>query len=312
MFKRVLAVWVSILVLFLCFNEVEAEELEMKPYLYTQDFEDTDPIKFWISTKNAEYIVNHKGLTEEKSFSGKKSFKLDVTLGDKHYFYWTITLPKRIPAEGRLNFSGRVFLGEKTTASVALGSYFGTVPTGTSGGGNPHFGRFRSTDGKWRLVTADLVKYGKKIVEASPKYAYGVKTENIGVYVYRIGLYILGKRGDRIVVYIDDIKIEGEVPTEKAYKEEIKRRWAPAKERIERKLASWEKSLSEIRTSLELLEEAERKELEEKVNYLKAEIDKIKKKGVIYRKKYGIYLGDEEISSSIKELENETSKSLRV
>ena len=70
---------------------------QLEKFSYVQDFETEDPVAFWAT--NGEHEVHFKGLREEQAFSGKKSFKLDVTLKSPgyRYYYWKIpcgSLPK--------------------------------------------------------------------------------------------------------------------------------------------------------------------------------------------------------------------------
>lgn len=258
----------------------EDKKSQTQPFLYTQDFEEIDSVSFQVS--DGEYTVNFKGLTEEKAYSGKKSFKLDVTFKKGSFFYWEI--PIRIPAEGRLQFSGRLLLGEETTGRVGLGANVIFPPTTHSGLNS--FSIHTKED--WQLIREeDIAKWSKKLAHAVFPLAWEANEENVGVYVYSIGLFLWGREGQRVVVYVDDIKIEGEVPGEEDYKEEINRRWSPAKAKIDEKICSWEKALDEIEDSLTALinlspeSEKTKNEVEQKTNSLRAKVEEIKKKGFI-------------------------------
>ncbi|MCK4245234.1 MAG: hypothetical protein KAX20_06365 [Candidatus Omnitrophica bacterium] len=280
----------------------EEEKSDTELYHYTQGFEETDPVKFWCS--NGEYTVNFKGLTEEKVHSGKKSFKLDVTFEKGSYFYWQIPLPKRIPVIGKdpINFSGHLLIGEETTnCKAGLGRIIYFSPIGH--GGNRVISKYgeayRTTNGKWKLFSGDLVKLTS--APALAKRIWGAGGDNISGYVPGIYLHLRGR--GRAVIYVDDIKIEGQVPTEEAFKEETIRRWAPVKERMERKLTYWENSLREISKNLNSVEDEEKKkELEKKVSSFVAQVAGIRKKGYILK-------GEEEskISSFIKATKEELS-----
>ena len=58
---------------------------------YLEDFETEDPVKFWTDGgQSVKYRINFKGLTTERSHSGKKSFKLDITfLESGDFTYWS-------------------------------------------------------------------------------------------------------------------------------------------------------------------------------------------------------------------------------
>lgn len=292
MFKRQIGSLIGIggvIFFLLTLKPMQSAQLKLKAFLYTQDFEEIDPFKFW--TTNGDYTENFKGLTEEKFVSGKKSFKLDVTFGEKgHYFYWGI--PIKVPAEGNLKFSGHIYLGEETTGGTAgLGPnvLISSAPYEYASSGCGPFEKGKK--GEWKLIEGDLVDFGKKVADAQisggPAWLWGAKRENVGVYIDRIGLFIYGKKGERMVVYVDEIKIEGEVPGEEAYKETLKERWTPVKERFGEKISYWLKALSaseaELKTLNNLSAEANelKKEVERKLSSLNKTVEKAEKSGYI-------------------------------
>lgn len=295
MLKKKLVVLSSILFGILSLNVVQAEDLEKRTFVYTQGFEEKDPVKFYMA--NGEYTVNFKGLTEEKVFSGKKSFKLDVTFGENcSYAYWKI--PVRVPAEGQLKYSGRIFLGEESTGrKTNLGVSYHHKPLF----GGCHVWLLSVCKGKWMALSQrDIVKEGKSSARRLAKRVWGCSPENLSPYLEGCTIFLRGKEGSRFVVYLDDIKIEGEdIPTEEAFRQEKAKRWAPVKERIARKISYWENTLAEISKSLSSFEGEKKKEVSEKVNSLITEVAKIKAKGYVLKKT------EEKISSSIRELKNE-------
>ena len=183
MLKKILAGAVSMVILLSGFLGVQAEELKMEPYLYTENFEDIDPVVRWTG---GTYTVNFKGLTEEKAYSGKKSFKLDLTLKEGTYFYWSIMLSERIPGEGKLNFSARVLLAEESTGIARLGINYFYPPTSMSGCG-AYWG---FSKGEWELVKGDLVQVVKRPTSNAVGLLWGTQVANISVYVDRIGVFI--------------------------------------------------------------------------------------------------------------------------
>jgi len=283
MFKKILGSLVC--GVFLLGLVVRASGLEMREYRYSQDFEESDPVQFWAS--NGKYIVNFKGLTEEKSFSGQKSFKLDVTFTEGDYAYWSIPV-KMIPAEGNLKFSCRILVEEGTTGTAGLDANVYYPPSSISV--SHPFDFLGPTKSEWKLIERDLVGYGKEIftvLQLSNRLPWGAKKENLGVYIDRIGLFLYGSKDKRVVVYVDDLKIWGRVPTEESYQKEIKKRWVPVEERFNEEIESWQTTLQEEEEQLSSLNdlppEAEKIEREaaEKISFLKADIEKIKKRGYI-------------------------------
>ncbi len=256
---------------------------EMKPFLYTQDFEQSDPVQF-SGSGGKKYTANFTGITEEKTFSGKKSYKLDIILDEGGYAYWHI--PVAVPAEGKLKFSGRILLGEETTGRAAMGANVNFHPTGHSATGP--FGKHETAGKEWKLVEADIVNFARIAADnVTKQLVWEAKGENVGSYLARIGFLLTGKAGTRVVVYFDDIRIDGEVPHEQAFKETIEKRWAPVKERSGEKTASWEKMLAEREkdiaslTNLSPESEAAKKKAEEKMASAMTKLTRIKRRGFI-------------------------------
>ena len=299
MLKKKLVVLSSVLFWILSLSVVQAEDLKKRSFVYTQGFEEKDPVKFYMA--NGEYTVNFKGLTEEKVFSGSKSFKLDVTFGEGcSYVHWQI--PVRVPAEGQLKYSGQIFLGDESTgkATLNLGVTYYHQPSLR----NCHVGFLRvsvNNKEKWMTLSqGDIVKEGKASAKRLAKRLWGISHENLSPYLERCAIFLYGKEGTRFVVYLDDIKIEGEdIPTKEVFRQEVKKKWAPVKERIARKISWWENTLEKISESLSSLEGEKKKEISEKVNSLITKVAKIKKKGYISK------AAEEKISSAIRELKNE-------
>lgn len=77
-------------------------QLPTERFSYFEDFEGKDPVLFRVG--KGDYEVNFKGITEEKAFSGERSFKLDLTLSDSGgYNYWHV--PVKVPCAGRLELT---------------------------------------------------------------------------------------------------------------------------------------------------------------------------------------------------------------
>ncbi|MFH2069082.1 MAG: hypothetical protein ABII89_06450, partial [Candidatus Omnitrophota bacterium] len=309
MLRKVSAVIAGIVFLFFVFTAAKTEDLEMEPYLYTQNFEGAaDPVQAY-SGGDGKYTINFKGLTEEKSFSGKKSFKLDVTFQSGSSIFWSIPIPGGVPAEGKLQFSGRILLGEETAVgtSAGLGLNYNYPPTSqvVSGAFNtiPE-----SAKGEWRLIEGDAVKMGAGTIPwlmGRPAWPWPATAKDIGVYVTGGGLYLYGGPGKRIVVYVDDLKMEGTVPTEEAYREAIKKRWIVLNEKIAEKISSWEEALQESEEELNSLtnlspeaEKAKEAVMAGEIASFKAKVANVKKTGFVN------VLEGKEIDSFLEPLKN--------
>ncbi len=236
---RTVAVVVVLLASMLC---VCAQDLPMTDVTYHEDFEDgEDPFDFWVA--NGEYEVNFKGVTDERAFEGERSFKLDVTLKSGSYWYWHI--PVHYPAEGELGFSGRILVTEGHDVRSGLGMNWQFPPTRHSGCGG--FSWARGTSDGWKLIEGDIDAVGaQKADGVVTKYVAGGEGEYVGVYVDRIGIFIEGDPGTRVVLYVDDIHLEGRVVEDEAYQAEIDRRWQPFADRWQERLAAWRQRLEEV------------------------------------------------------------------
>ena len=91
-----------------------ASALPLSRFSYAEDFEERDPVSFW--TSNGEVEVNFKGLTEEQALTGKRSFKLDITVKSGSYHYWRA--PVRMPCAGKARFTGAILVTECKSAGL--------------------------------------------------------------------------------------------------------------------------------------------------------------------------------------------------
>ena len=91
------------------------------------------------------------------------------------------------------------------------------------------FSTFGSTHGKSRLIESDLVKASRdNAVQVTGSNVWGASEENIGKYMYKIEIFICGSRCKRAIIYIDDLKIYGRVPSVTDYQRESWMRGARA------------------------------------------------------------------------------------
>lgn len=216
-----------------------AQELPLTDFSYHESFETgEDPVRFWVS--NGEYEVNLKGVTDERAFDGQRSFKLDVTLTSGSYFYWDC--PVQVIAEGDLRFSARIYVAEGNTARAGIGVNWIYPPTRHSGCGA--FEDYEEPADEWRLIEADLDEIGPGRAQGVlSNYVDDATSDEIGIYVDRWGIFVRGTPGERAVIYVDDVRIEGRVPEEEAYQAEIQRRWAPFAARWTPRVEAWRQRL---------------------------------------------------------------------
>ena len=200
-----------------------------KVFNFSEGFEDSAAIpEVHLWAQNGSCDVNFLGLSEDKACEGKKSLKLDVTITSGSYHYFGVTL--KVPCEGKLRMSARLFLGEGTDAQVGFGSNFNFPPTVHSGCWTVQ--SYTGPTGEWKLIECDLVgECGRGKAEVLGRHAPGVKPEDAGVVLDKWSIFIYGEKGRRAVVYLDDIKIEGAVPSYDDYENELAFRWEKPRER---------------------------------------------------------------------------------
>lgn len=205
--------------------------LPLHPYSYHQDFEDADPFQKWAS--NGTYTVNYKGLSTERSSSGKKSFKIDITFGTATYIYYKI--PVNVPSVGKLDFNGMLQLTNVNGASASLGTNISLSPAPYSGVNILKSEKTASS--KWISKTSNLVAAGnEKAEKLIAKYCVGATSNDVGIWTNLIGLYLYGKKGAKITVFVDDIVLSGAVPDVGEYNTLLINKWANYKSKTHNQL----------------------------------------------------------------------------
>ena len=264
---------------------------------WSEDFEgQIDPVEF--DRTNGEYTVNFKGLTNEKSFSGNQSFKLDVTVHSGSYIHWTI--PLKIPAEGNLKFSGRILVEEAPGKSYGiLGFGFYYWPCWMTVERNLRlYPWYSENKEEWKLVELDIADQAQIQAEGLfPRLLWAIEYKDVGSYMdgIKISLLVRDSQEKRIVIYVDDLKIEGQALDLAEYQQDAEARWAPVAQKHAQKIASWEDILNQTEQELasfsNLPPEAEKikNEIEGKIPEIKKYIDEFKKYyGFIHLNRYNI------------------------
>jgi hypothetical protein len=226
---------------------VQGQELTLRPYSYHEGWEaDGPPVVEW--AKNGESTVNFVGPSEEQAFEGERSLKFDVSLHGGSYHYFGV--PVRVPCAGKLRLSARLYVAEGTTATVGFGTNM-VYPPSTHSGCSPEES-FPGPTGEWKLIEVDLVARGDEgadqVLRLNTVNATG---DEVGAYLDRWSLFVLGGEGQRAVVYLDDVRIEGEAPSEADYDALVAGRWEAAKRRLQAKLDAWRASLAEGEAALD-------------------------------------------------------------
>ncbi len=272
------------------FHQASAEDVprvDTEPFHYSQGFESgADPVRFWTSYKK-KYTVNFKGVTDEKACSGSRSFKLDVTFDESSRFLWQIPMPRRVPAAGDLQFSGFMLLGRETTAQATIGVSFALPPTRHSG--CTAWGTLvKTTDDQWKEHEDELVSSGREKADLIVGLNnWSLRGANVGPVVERIIIDIRAEAGQRVVLYVDDLELKGNVPSDEDYGKETERRWALHKLIVEVTIHDWEAVLADAEDRLSALAdlspraEEMRKGFASELQEMKAKVAAAKAKGEI-------------------------------
>jgi hypothetical protein len=221
-------------------SSASAQNLPLHPFSYHEGWEADGPqLVEW--AKNGDSTVNFAGPTDEQAFEGKRSYKFDVTLHGGSYHYFGV--PLRVPCSGKLKLSARVFVAEGTTARVGFGTNM-TYPPSTHSGCAPAE-TFDKPTGEWRLVETDLVARGREGADQVLRHnTVNATGDDVGAYLDRWSLFIYGGDGQRAIVYLDDVRVEGEVPSEADYNAWIAGKWDVAKQRLRERIDSWRAALT--------------------------------------------------------------------
>lgn len=229
-----------------------ADELPLKPYAYHETFEDqAPPVSLW-AKNGSDPTINYLGSTEEQAFEGRKSLKLDVTFGTSPYYYFG--LPLRLPLAGKLKISARFMVGKETQTAAGFGINAIYPPTSHSGCGSIE-GYRGQTD--WKLIEADLVEIGREgAASVVPRYVYGVTGKQTAPMLDRWSIFLNGEPGQRAVVYLDDVRIEGGIPDEAAYLKQADEAFVADQAKFREELAGWGKQLAATKDAVAQAEAA--------------------------------------------------------
>lgn len=231
---------------------LHAQPMTLEPIDVHEGFEgELPPIDRWAT--NGPATIHYLGASTDRAFEGTQSLKLDIALEGGSYQY--IGGRVRIPATGTARLTARVYVEEGTTARVGFGTNLVYPPTRHSGCSPQE--TFDGPTGEWRLVEIDLAERGRSSAHSVMGAQSATHTgADVGAYLDRWSLFIMGGEGKRAVVYVDDVRIEGEVPPTALYEADIARRWETARARLDEVwLSPWRESLDAAETSLRLMPE---------------------------------------------------------
>lgn len=181
-----------------------------RPFKVEYDFEDgrAPEIVPHISTGN--FTVNFMGITDEKAFSGRNSFKFDVTFESGHYFTWLI--PVEAGLDGKMELSMRYSV--ETTGGASFGPGVSLVyPATPSANGVDFFTWASSTDGGWRWLRRDLSYFARNRIvrHRHAMSAHEIRHEQVLASMRGLIICLRGMQpGERVILRIDDLSVKGE------------------------------------------------------------------------------------------------------
>ncbi len=220
-------------------------------FRYRESFEGKIPkVQLW--AKNGKAKVLFQGASTERAADGKRSFKMAISLETGSYWYWGA--PVSVPCAGRLRISAKLWVDPSSTARVGFGTNCLYPPTRHSGCHAIQTVSRPSERGKWVTITSDLVAEGEQSKRSVlSRYTLGFPPDAAGCLLDRWSIFIYGRPGDRAVFWLDDIRIEGQIPERNAYLAGLKQRFQQAVAGFRRQVAQWRAEFETGRKGLEAL-----------------------------------------------------------
>ena len=222
------------------------QPLPLKPFTYVEDFEQPCQMVVWAT--NGKQEVHFSGVTEEKAFSGKRSYKLDVTIREGAYHYFGIRLP-RVPCAGELRLSGRLWV-EALPKGARAGLGYNIILPPSQHSGCSTVGR-STVRPRVEGAVGRPGGCGKQTASnVIGRYTAGMDGSEVAPFLELWSVPIWAAPGQRITLYVDDVRIEGRVPDGDAYAAAAGERFMAARARTARRIADWRARLDEATVAL--------------------------------------------------------------
>jgi hypothetical protein len=227
-------------------------DMPREPFAWEENFEENDPVELWES--KGEIHVRFKGLTDESAAEGAKSFKLDVVFQTDGRCIWRI--PCGVPLEGDMEMTLQWRTGSHCNADL-LGAGYRILfaPTDTY---------YRRTvcsvrgDGlhDWQACSDNFGTPGWPDDSIVSETRAGPLSLNIAAPVLKYDLGVLmdpliwmeGKAGQRAVIFVDAIRLEGEAPDRDTYEKIVRARYDDAAAPFYEQLADWSRRYERVLT----------------------------------------------------------------
>lgn len=207
-----------------------AKLFSQSSYYYKESFEGANPVKSW--TSNATYTLNYFGTTTEKASDGSKSFKMDITINGNGtndcYYYWQIPIQANL--QGYLTLSMNIWMSSETANYVKIGSFYNFPPTGFDAVPYPNpVGQYNTWFTKSVILTDDVMYHADKVAKTK---IYGSNIDDFGRELKFIPILIRGKGSHRLVFYIDNIELKGNILSASEFQNYSSSKWSAFQTRL--------------------------------------------------------------------------------
>lgn len=213
------------------------------PVVYHEGFEkDKVSWRCWAKNHKVGHQVHFVGTTTEKAYKGNRSLKIDLTFEGGTYNYWGTGV--RIPAAGDLRLSGYLLVDRLPRGHrVGLG-YNILLPPSSHSGCNT-FGMVSKPTGQWKRFEVSLADAGDLTAQSV------LGTGDVYRYVDLIAVMFYGplKRGERVVVYVDELTVTGHAP--KDYEKSLADRVRARQEHLRRTARQWQTEAADLLKRIE-------------------------------------------------------------
>lgn len=206
----------SIVYILIIFYLSFQESIFSQSYNYQESFETNNSFEYW--TSNGSYTINYFGLSNEKASEGNSSLKMDLSIsgsGDKEcYYYWK--LPVNTNLHGTLDFSADLFMDSTTAQYVKIGYHYIFPPTSIERTPTP------AGVTKYNQWVTQSLRVSDDVIYHADYFAknkiYGSTYQDFGRELQFIHLIIKAKGAKRLIFYIDNVRLTGEIMSPLDYK----------------------------------------------------------------------------------------------